>query len=217
MGKSSQNYETSGHPWNRDQFMVYQYLKNRVHTCSIVQVTEVFPMPPGAAVGDKAGVVNVKLMLEQEDNEGNLIETMKLYNLPYVRYQGGPCAVVVDPEPDTFGIAIFCERDISKFKRRQEPNTPNSQRMFDQADGIYLGGILNKPPTIYLRIDKTAGVIVECGGLPFKVNSPDAYFSGNIHADGDVFGEAGNRNVSLAHHKNKDVVPGPALTGEPAP
>lgn len=202
MGKSSQNFDTSGHEYNREQFMVLQYLKN-MHTCLPVKVLKAYPRPPGSAKANKSGimgVVDVKIMVEQIDNEEKLIETNTLYCLPYFRAQGGICAFVVDPEPGDYGFALFCERDISKFKRQQIPNVPDTYRMFDQADGLYVGGILNKPPKIYVQVHPTKGVIIEGLDQQVKVNTTGDCFTYCNNATVNAMGScniSGNGGVHL--------------------
>lgn len=184
MGRSSQTPETSGHEFNRWQFMVSQYLKSNVHTALPVKVKEVYPTPPGIPEKDRIGFVDVELAIEQVDNEEELIETKPLWNLPYSRIQGGHCGLVIDPEPDDWGWALFCERDISKWKRSLEKCMPDTMRTYDQADGIYLGGILNKKPKLYVQIHPELGIVIETDdkNLTVHVGGCEA----NIHCEGDV-------------------------------
>lgn len=220
MGKCAQTYETSCSETGRRDFQIEQWMKH-VHTALPVRVVNVFPEVPGDVAGDKTGFVHVKLMIEQMDNDGNKIDTDIVYNLPYFRVQGGTCAVVVDPQIGDLGFAVFCERDISIFKRTRNAALPESNRMFTQSDGLYVGGILNKPPKIYVHLHPEKGVIIEtdeknltlnCGkdcGVTIKgkqtVNCDLTDHSGNIIIDG----------ISFVDHVHKDVMPGSGNTGVP--
>lgn len=168
MPKASQNLETTNAEANQIEFAIKQWVKKNMHTAIPVQVEAVYPEKPGTVTEqERVGRLDVKLAIEQKDNEGKLVETKVLYNLPYFRYQGGHCAFVVDPKKGDWGWAIFCERDISKWKRQRVKDKPDTYRLFDQGDGIYVGGIRNDPPKMYVQIHEEKGVIINCGGKPF--------------------------------------------------
>lgn len=221
MGRSARTIETAGSEAARRDFQIEQWMKE-VHTALPVRVLEAFPQEPGDAGGDKAGFVHVELMIDQMDNEDRKIDTRTLYNLPYLRAQGGVCAFVVDPEPGDLGFAVFCERDISIFKRTLEKCLPDSLRMFSQSDGIYVGGILNKPPKLYVHIHPEKGVIVEtdeknltlrCGG------DCDVAIQGRQTINCDLTDHSGNiviDGISFVDHVHTGVMPGGGLTGTPA-
>lgn len=226
MARSARNYESSQHPYNQMDFVVRRILTD-VHTGLPCRVLECFPMEPGEARANAEGItglVNVELMIDQIDNEEKTIETQPIYNVPYQRLQAGMCAIVLDPKPGDIGWLSFGERDISTFKKTREKAQPASHRMLTQSDCVYKPGILNDPPRIWIRL-REDGIVIEGDNRPITVHSktainldaPEVNISGDVKVEQDVFAECLGRNVSLAHHKNKDVVPGPALTGEPAP
>ncbi len=137
MARSGQHYDTSNNDTNAMAFFFEQRLKN-LHTALPVRVVEVFPQKPGEEKQGTYGVgfVNVSLEIDQVDNEDKIINPHPAYNLPYSRIQGGECALVIDPKPGDIGWAIFCERDISKFKRTRTRSLPDSLRMHSHGVGI---------------------------------------------------------------------------------
>lgn len=175
MHKSAQTPETIGNDINQQNFAIAQWVFRNVHTAIPCRVKEVRPIKPGeekdGADGEIKGSVDVELLIDNQDNEGKKVETAVHYNLPYFRYQRGTCAFVVDPKKDDIGFALFCERDISKFKRQpKEKCLPDSYRKFSHSDGLYLGGILQDEPKIYVHLDCDKGIIVESDDKNLKVH-----------------------------------------------
>lgn len=107
------------------------------------------------------GFVDVQPLVTQMSGASEAVPHGKLFQLPYLRVQGGKNAVIMDPEPGDIGIAVFGSRDISALKSadgvaqargaRNLGLTPASGRQFNMADGMYLGGVLNAEPEQYVR------------------------------------------------------------------
>lgn len=106
-----------------------------------------------------AGTVNVQPLVNILDGVGNATQHGTIFNLIYVRLQGGSNAVIIDPQPDDIGLALICDRDISSVVASKGIANPGSLRQFSLADGIYLGGILNGIPLQYIRFTPT-GIII---------------------------------------------------------
>lgn len=173
MSRSAQNYETPLDQVNQQQFLIRQLLVD-VHTALPCRVRECYPLPPGDARANDDGImglVDVDLMIDQIDNDEKRVETKPIYNVPYGRLQGGNCAIVIDPVKGDRGWLSFGERDISKFKKTREKSLPGSNRMLSQSDGAYYPAIMNDPPEIYIQLHPEKGIIVNCGGKPFKLEN----------------------------------------------
>lgn len=138
--------ETSANEYNALLFTIRQLL-GKVNTATLVQVKAVSNSGGVEAVG----TVDVQPMINQQDATGAAIPHGTLYSLPYMRVQGGANAVIIDPQVDDIGIAIFASHDISAAKSSKGVNNPGSARRFNMADGLYLGGVLNGVPTNYVR------------------------------------------------------------------
>lgn len=128
---------------------------NRLATTALVRVVAVTNTGGVAPVG----TVDVIPMVHQVDGDGNPTPHGTIHALPYIRLQGGTDAVILDPKVGDIGLALFCSRDISSVKRIKAPTTPGSNRKFDWADGIYLGGVLNGTPVQYVQFS-AAGINV---------------------------------------------------------
>lgn len=173
--------------WNRLQFAIRSVMSGMA-TTSLVIVK--------AVDGD---TVDVQPMVSQVDGAGNAIPHGTIHNLPIWKLQGGGNAVEVMPAAGDIGLALFCHSDISGVKRAKAPTTPGSNRRFDWADGVYLGGVLNAAPSQFIRIDEdgitlTSESVVTInapGGLvvngPLEVDG-DSHITGNLLVDGTITG-----------------------------
>ena len=138
--------------YNNIRFMVQQALA-LVQTASVVKVT--------ACTNDggvsPVGTVDVQILVNQVNGQGNPTPHVTMYSLPYLRVQGGANAVIIDPQPGDIGIAVFANRDITNVKSTKAQANPGSFRMHDFSDGMYLGGLLNGTPSQYLQFS-SAGI-----------------------------------------------------------
>lgn len=117
---------------------------------STLKVVKVVKVSTNDEVGP-VGFVDVQPLLNQLDALGNPVKYAVISNLPYFRWQGGANAVILDPKVGDIGFAAVADRDISALKTTKQQGNPASRRMFNLADGIYVGGILNGTPTQFVR------------------------------------------------------------------
>lgn len=195
-------------PTNSMAFLVNRMLA-RVVTMKVVQVRSVTLSeddPPGPAI------VDVQPLVSMIDGNNNQIEHGVVYGLPAWRMQGGGAAVIIDPVVGDIGLAVVSDRDFSKVKTTRDVAGPGSNRRFDLADGIYLGGILNMAPSAYLQIraDGTlkivdaAGNVLETSAAGFAVTTvPGGDFTVN--------------GISVTLHIHSGVTTGGGTSGPPVP
>lgn len=105
------------------------------------------------------GQVDIQVLVDMVDGQGNTVQHGTISNVPYFRLQGGTNAVIVDPAPGDIGMACFCSRDISAVKSVKDAAPPGSWRSHDFSDARYLGGFLNGTPTSYIQITE-GGILV---------------------------------------------------------
>lgn len=105
------------------------------------------------------GQVDIQVLVDMVDGQGNTVQHGTISNVPYFRLQGGTNAVIVDPSPGDIGMACFCSRDISAVKSVKDSAPPGSWRSHDFSDALYLGGFLNGTPTSYIQITE-GGILV---------------------------------------------------------
>jgi hypothetical protein len=190
------------------QELLFRRLMAGNATAKLVKVVSCTNSGADAAVG----TVDVQPLVNQIDGFGNATPHGQLYALPYFRLQGGASAIILDPVAGDLGLAIFCDRDSSSVVRTKAQANPGSRRMFDMADGLYLGGFLNGAPTQYIQflanggginvvspqaVTVTAPTITADASTTFVVNSPIIALNGQI-TGGTESGDAHTLQGSLA-------------------
>lgn len=123
----------------------------QIQTTKLVQVRAVRNTGGLAAVG----FIDVQPMVNQTDGAGNQTPHGIIYNVPYLRMQGGTDAIIMDPKVGDIGYAGFCTHDISTVKTTRAISNPGSRRRFDYADAVYIGGLLNGVPEQYIQFSTT--------------------------------------------------------------
>ena len=198
--KGNKKYTSGNSAYNAAEYQIKNAIMSQVNTAIPVIVTGAQAGGAGAA----AGYVTVRPLVAQIDGFGNTVPPVELFSLPYFRYQGGKAAVVIDPVPGDIGLAVFCKSDCSNVQTGiTEPVQPGSFRKFSQSDGFYIGGFLNKAPTVYIEINQDESItITAAGGV--TVNAPTVTVP-----QGDVIASG----ISLVHHKHPGCQGG--STGEP--
>ena len=143
------------------------------------------------------GFVDLLPLVNQIDGVGNIEPHGTIYHCPYFRLQGGANAVIIDPQVGDIGWAGFADRDISSVVATKGQATPGSRRMFDMADAVYFGGMLNGAPTQYIafsasgialtsptKVTISAPLVEVDASTSFTVNSPQSNFSGTVIIQG---------------------------------
>lgn len=179
--------------FNQHSFMIEQAL-SRLSTAMPVIVTAVQAGGTGPV-----GLVDIQPLVSQVDASGNTYEQPIIPNVPYNRLQGGSNAVVIDPAVGDIGIAVFSSRDMSSVVNARQSAPPGSARMYDIADAMYIGGILNAAPTQYIQFSGSGikiysptvcevdapTVTVNATGLA-TITSPTVTVQGNLVVNGST-------------------------------
>ena len=140
-----------------------------------VSVAEVIAVHGGGVA--PTGTVDVQILVNLMTGNRQAVPHGVIYGLPFVRIQGGPNAVICDPVAGDIGLVTFASRDISGVKAAKGVANPSSYRVFDWADGIYVGGLLNATPTTYVQLAGGNVTIVATSAITLtspsnKVNGP---------------------------------------------
>ena len=191
--------------FNKHSFQIRQML-GRLSTGKLVKVMKITPGQNG-----QAGTIDVQLITNQLDGEGNSTPHGTVYAIPYVRVQNGQHAVIMDPVIGDIGLAHIMDRDISSNVQNRGQANPGSNRRFDPSDGIYLGGILNAAATTYfqqasgnqthvaayIKANKSGGdqSHTATGG---NISHTAVYSSDNSSSNGNVSHTATGGNISAS-------------------
>lgn len=156
--KGQQDFTTGASGYNAQEFQIQQAMR-RINTAEPVRVVSVQP----GAVGP-VGMVSVQPVVNLVTGAGDGMEQSELFQLPYLRIQGGENAVIVDPKPGDMGLAVYAMRDTEAIKANRDgkPANPGSARTYSKSDGFYLGGFLNAAPKRYVMVDDT-GITLDDG------------------------------------------------------
>lgn len=190
--RGAQDQTTGTSDYNAQAFVIWQILRS-ISGARLVKVKGA--TNNGGVV--PVGFVDVQVLVNQLDGWNNAVAHGTIYNLPYFRLQGGANAVIIDPQEGDIGVAIIEDRDISSVKANKGQANPGSKRIFDLADGLYLGGFLNGAPQQYVQFS-SAGIAVVSptkvtlqaplvevdASTSFTVNSPQSGFSGTVIVQG---------------------------------
>ena len=152
---------------DRAQLFIITKLLLGVHTCQLVQVQAVNP------VSGKVGFLTVQPLILETDTNRLVLAQSPVYNVPYMRYQGGSSAVILDPVVDDIGLAIFAENDITNIKQTLAAGPAATDRSHSTADALYIGGVLNPDATQYVQFQPGgAGInIVSPGAISLRAGS----------------------------------------------
>lgn len=228
--RGTQNIYSGADPYNALKFVI-ENTENKIATAIPVKVVAVNAGGSGAA----AGYVNVLPLVGFVAGNGDTIQPVTLYHLPYSRIQGGVAALVIDPVPGDIGLAVFAHSDSSTVTQgTTEPQQPGSKRHHSMSDGFYIGGFLNQVPSCYLELmqDNTA-ILNATGGVTINgdtVINGDTTINGDVTVNGNFSVVGGNSTmtgslttqgdvvsggISVQGHVHSGVESGPSNTGGP--
>lgn len=142
-------------PWgeyNRVAFAVQQALA-KMQTAMLVKIVAV----TNAGGVSPVGFVDVVPLVNQIDAAGNPTPHVTIFNVPYLRMQGGTNAIILDPQVNDIGLAVFASRDITKVKATKARANPGSFRQYSFGDALYVGGMLNGTPSQFVQFS-AAGI-----------------------------------------------------------
>lgn len=124
---------------NALSYLIRKGIENLVNTVIIVKVIAI-----------NEGTIDVIPLISLIDAEDNPIEKAPVYNVRYMQLQAGLNGIKLKPVIGDIGILLVSDRDTSKIQE----GIALTNRRFNIADGIYLGGIygLNQEPTQFIEI-----------------------------------------------------------------
>lgn len=149
--KYNSPFEAQFDPEHAQLFIITKLLR-QLHTADLVQVLAVYP------TAGKVGFVDVQPLVLDQDTNGYVIAQTPIYKIPYFQLQGGNSAIILAPVVGDIGLAIFAERDITNVVQTQKAGAAPTDRTFNTADGLYIGGVLNKDPTQWIKFNPAGGI-----------------------------------------------------------
>jgi hypothetical protein len=144
-----------------------QQIMNRICTttlCKVVKVTNAGELSP-------AGFIDVQPLVNQVNPAGLPTPHAVIYNIPYLRMQGGANAIILDPVVGDIGYVGFSSHDLSNIIKAKGQANPGSFRRFDMADGVWIGGVLNGAPTQYIQFNTTGIKMVSTNNITLQATN----------------------------------------------
>lgn len=214
---TGQQQQASGSgQFNAVQFQIAQAM-SRLGTAALVKVLTATNNGGITPIGR----LTVQPLVNMLDGAGQPVPHGTIYDIPYVRMQGGANAIILDPQPGDVGIAVFSSRDISAVKANiaagnaPAPTNPGSLRRFDMADAMYVGGLLNAAPVQFIAFNPTGISITSPNAVTIQAANVTLDSSGNLAVKGGITaGQGGGDQVTLQGHKHGT---GSAAAGTVAP
>lgn len=192
--QSNINPQVFATEYRRLQFIIESMLAG-VRTslpCRVESVTNAGGVAP-------IGFVNIKPLIQQVDGNGNLFDHGIIYNVPYMRIQGGNNAVIIDPQVGDIGMFSVADRDISGLKNTKANSAPASNRKFDMSDAIYHYSIIAETPTQYIQFNNS-GITIHSPNavnITAQVINATATTQANVTAPDIRIGATGQTLTSL--------------------
>lgn len=151
------DFSTNTSEYNRMRFFVESILREILNTSALVRVDSCTAPGPGGP----AGSVSATPLVAQTDAQGNKLPMASIPSLPFMRYQAGKAAIILDPVAGDQGVAVFFKNDSSTVSAgTTEPQRPGSTRSFSQSDGAYIPGVQNQAPTVWIEITQDERIII---------------------------------------------------------
>ena len=195
---------------NALDFMARQIIKGLVNTAIPVLVTRTY----AGGTNGAAGYVDIKPLVCQTDSFGNALAPAVIYHVPYFRLQAGVAAVVIDPVPGDIGLAIIAQSDASALSQgATQPVQPGSWRCYSQADSFYVGGFLNKSPSVWIELTQNGqinikapnGITIDTPTINMVGESSGGGRSVNIDANVIITGDMTSGGKSYLSHTHMGV------------
>jgi hypothetical protein len=165
---------TGSSDFNSISFLIQQAMV-KMQTVTLVKVIAVH----GGGVSI-TGTVDVQPMVNQTTGDNVAVAHGTIYGVPFFRAQGGTNALIVDPVAGDIGMCCFASRDISSVKSTRAVANPGSKRVYDWADGLYVGGFVNISPTQYIKFDETGITVVSPVKVTIQAADVDLEATGTV-------------------------------------
>ena len=154
MTKGFNDFTTDNNEFNVWQFMIKSAL-SKIRTAFLAKVVNVYK---------EKNLVDIFPIIKGVDANGNELDQVPIFRIPYFQYVGGSNKIIITPEVNDYGLCITSDRDITNFKINRKETKPATLRMFDARDSFYVGGFLNEKQIKNLIEINNNGIKVKTDG-----------------------------------------------------
>jgi hypothetical protein len=190
---------------NADDFQAQQRTAH-VRTMVPVKVMKVH----GGGVGP-APTLDVQILLDQQDGQGNATPHGMIYGIQAPRNMSGNMAIINDPVVGDMGWMHVADRDISAFVSANDKASPGSNRRHSMSDGVYQRSHDSKgTPKQYIMAREDGITIVDVNKNKLESGKNGWTITGDLMVSGNVTaGFGGNDSVSMQNHTHPTAPVGP--------
>ena len=156
-------------------FMIRQQILG-INTAELVQVKTV----------NADNTVDVLPLLRLATAQGNFQDTSVIYNIPFIKIQGGKNLLDITPEVGDIGLVVYCQRDLSNILLNKTQTNPASNRSYSCYDGVYIASImsLNQQPENFIKINSEGVNITTASNV--IVNASKATINCDLQVNGQI-------------------------------
>jgi len=179
-------------------------VRSMMRKINVATACRVVKVHPGAL--GPTGRVDITPLVNQLDGNDGAVPHGTIFEVPYVRLQGGANAIVIDPEEGDFGFALFADRDISAALATRGQANPGSFRRFDMSDAIYLPAWSGVTPAQYVQfaasgilVHSPTKVTLQAPAVEISAGSLTINVTGAVEINSATLKHNGT-NVGATHH-----------------
>lgn len=153
---------TNSNDFNKLSFIIRQTVLGLVDTCFVGIVKAV----------NEDNTVDVLPIVNGVDGNGKSVERSIVFNLPYLRHQGGVCKVDIMPAIGDIGLVCLTKEDSSSAIEQKSNTVPPTDKKYNKSNGIYIASIASTceeaKHSLTIReegitIDTAAKIVISCG------------------------------------------------------
>lgn len=212
------NYENLSSDFNILSFIIENVVRGMVNTALPVTVS---------AVDADNLKVSVKPLIAQRDGENNSIAMPEIFDIPFFRYQAGTAALMITPQVDDIGVALFFQTDASGLQKGDNSVIPPRMLTpYPLFSAVYIGGIMQKEPETVIEITNdnitikaNKEVSIQCETASIKVDKNAAIecetasvkASDKVEIKGDNSALIASKEIKLGENASSALVRGDKL------
>ena len=147
--------------------------------------------------------VQVQLLIAVVTTEGVQVSRPQIASLPVFTIGGGGLFLSFPLNPGDLGWVLANDRDISLFLQTYNETAPNTGRVKDFADGVFIPDVMrnytinseDNASAVLSSIDGTVRIAIHPTGIKITSGAitidADSTIDGTLHATGTITGDAG--------------------------
>lgn len=135
------------------------------------------------------GTIDVlPLVIPVSFTEDAPVDNTPIYNIPVFQLQRANSAIIMMPVVGDIGLIAVCDKDITLVKENKSSAVAQTMRMHSRMDAIYIGGVLNKTPSQFIKFEDNALTITTPSDINISATTLNIKAKTNITGDTNIDG-----------------------------